>query len=143
MHTDSILGAVTVLLLLLLLFLSWLNGFCFCFCFRAFVSSSDGGDGHVTGAALEELRREILCGKYYNLVSLLAHNFSTAGTLPSYRNDYMLFSHFLEGIRIKYELLYFHNLILFAILFHIAVAAAVGVMVMECSALLTNRMQNI
>lgn len=77
-----------------------LYGFCFCFCFWAFVSSSDGY-GHVAGTALEELRREILCGEYNNLVSLLAHNFSTAGTLPSYRHDYMLFSHFLEGIRIK------------------------------------------
>lgn len=49
------------------------------------------------GTPLEKFRGEILCGEYYNLVNLLAHNFSAVGTLPSYRYDYMLFGHFLEG----------------------------------------------
>lgn len=60
-----------------------------------------GGHGCMEGATLEKLCGKILCGEYYNLVSLLAHNFSAAGTLPSYRYDYMLFSYFLEGRCVK------------------------------------------
>lgn len=51
------------------------------------------------GTPLEKFYRKILCGEYYSLVSLLADNFSAASTLPSYRYDYMLYSHFLEGIK--------------------------------------------
>lgn len=72
------------------------------------------------GAPLEGFRREILCGRYRNLVHLLARHFSAVGALPSYRYDYMLFSHILEGIFgwcsalndmiSKYELALYYNI---------------------------------